>query len=102
MSCTACEARVMKMADGGFRPAFNAQLAVDTATLIITGGRFAADDPHSAPTTSKWSLSIRRSRIFDPLRKCPTDWRTFARTLLRIWVSRRSRVPKPTGRPAPV
>ena len=27
----------MKMADGGFRPAFNAQLAVDTATLIITG-----------------------------------------------------------------
>ena len=27
----------MEMADGGFRPAFNAQLAVDTATLIITG-----------------------------------------------------------------
>jgi len=27
----------MKMADGGFRPAFNAQLAVDTETLIITG-----------------------------------------------------------------
>lgn len=36
-STTDCEARVMKMADGGFRPAFNAQLAVDTATLIITG-----------------------------------------------------------------
>lgn len=31
------EARVMKMADGGFRPAFNAQLAVDTGTMIITG-----------------------------------------------------------------
>jgi transposase len=31
------QARVMKMADGGFRPAFNAQLAVDTATMIITG-----------------------------------------------------------------
>jgi hypothetical protein len=30
-------ARVMKMADGGFRPTFNAQLAVDTQTLIITG-----------------------------------------------------------------
>ena len=27
----------MKMADGGFRPAFNAQLAVDTPSLIITG-----------------------------------------------------------------
>ena len=37
VSSTDCEARVMKMADGGFRPAFNAQLAVDTATLIITG-----------------------------------------------------------------
>lgn len=29
------EARVMKMADGGFRPAFNAQLAVDVETQII-------------------------------------------------------------------
>jgi transposase len=37
VSTTDCEARVMKMSDGGFRPAFNAQLAVDTQTLIITG-----------------------------------------------------------------
>lgn len=37
VSTTDCEARVMKMPDGGFRPAFNAQLAVDTQTLIITG-----------------------------------------------------------------
>jgi transposase len=37
VSTTDCEARVMKMVDGGFRPAFNAQLAVDTATMIITG-----------------------------------------------------------------
>ncbi len=37
VSTTDCEARVMKMADGGFHPAFNAQLAVDTATMIITG-----------------------------------------------------------------
>ena len=36
-STTDHEARVMKMADGGFRPAFNAQLVVDTATMIITG-----------------------------------------------------------------
>jgi transposase len=36
-SSTDCDARVMKMADGGFRPAFNAQLAVDTETMIITG-----------------------------------------------------------------
>ena len=37
MRTTDCEARVMKMPDGGLRPAFNVQLAVDTATLIITG-----------------------------------------------------------------
>lgn len=37
VSTTDAEARVMKMADGGFRPAFNAQLAVDTATQLIAG-----------------------------------------------------------------
>lgn len=31
------EARVMKMADGGFRPAYNVQLATDTATQVIVG-----------------------------------------------------------------
>lgn len=35
VSTTDPEARVMKMADGGYRPAFNAQLAVDTATQLI-------------------------------------------------------------------
>lgn len=37
VSTTDPEARVMKMADGGFRPAFNAQLAVDTGTQLIAG-----------------------------------------------------------------
>jgi transposase len=37
VSTTDHAARVMKMADGGFRPAFNAQLSVDTGTMIITG-----------------------------------------------------------------
>jgi transposase len=31
------EANVMKMADGGFRPAYNGQFAVDTASQIVTG-----------------------------------------------------------------
>lgn len=35
VSTTDPQARVMKMPDGGFRPAFNAQLAVDTATQLI-------------------------------------------------------------------
>jgi transposase len=36
-STTDPEARVMKMADGGFRPAVNAQLASDTASQVIVG-----------------------------------------------------------------
>lgn len=36
-SSTDPEARVMKMADGGFRPAFNAQLNVDMPSRIIVG-----------------------------------------------------------------
>jgi transposase len=36
-STTDADARVMKMGDGGFRPAFNVQLATDTGSQIITG-----------------------------------------------------------------
>lgn len=36
-STTDPDARVMKMADGGFRPALNVQLATDTGSQIITG-----------------------------------------------------------------
>jgi len=37
VSTTDPTARVMKMADGGYRPAYNVQLATDTATQIISG-----------------------------------------------------------------
>jgi len=37
VSTTDPEARIMKMGDGGFRPAFNVQFATDTRTQIITG-----------------------------------------------------------------
>src|SRR5205085_12499637 len=37
VSTTDAEARVMKMPDGGFRPALNVQLAVDTASRAIVG-----------------------------------------------------------------
>jgi len=36
-STTDPEARVMKMADGGFRPAYNAQFSTDTASQVIVG-----------------------------------------------------------------
>lgn len=37
VSTTDPEANVMKMADGGFRPAYNGQLAVDTGSQVVTG-----------------------------------------------------------------
>jgi transposase len=37
VSTTDPEARVMKMGDGGFRPAFNIELAADTAAQVIVG-----------------------------------------------------------------
>jgi hypothetical protein len=37
VSTTDPEASVMKMGDGGFRPAYNVQLGTDTATQIISG-----------------------------------------------------------------
>jgi transposase len=36
-STTDPEARVMKMADGGFRPAYNIQLATDVASQVVVG-----------------------------------------------------------------
>lgn len=37
VSTTDAEARVMKMGDGGFRPAYNGQFAVDTETQAVVG-----------------------------------------------------------------
>lgn len=37
VSTTDPDARVMKMADGGFRPAFNVQLATDTESQVVVG-----------------------------------------------------------------
>lgn len=37
VSTTDPEARVMKMADGGFRPAYNVQLATDVASQVVVG-----------------------------------------------------------------
>jgi len=37
VSTTDPDARVMKMADGGFRPAYNVELATDTASHVVVG-----------------------------------------------------------------
>jgi transposase len=55
-STTDPEARVMKMADGGFRPAFNGQFATDTATQIIVGvdaSNVGSDRGQLAPMTEQ-------------------------------------------------
>ena len=55
-STTDPEARVMKMADGGFRPAFNAQLATDTAAQVIVGvdaNNLGSDLGQLAPMTEQ-------------------------------------------------
>lgn len=52
VSTTDPEARVMKMPDGGFRPAFNVQLATDTHTRVIVGVRvtnLGTDVPQMSP-----------------------------------------------------
>lgn len=51
-STTDAEARVMKMSDGGFRPAFNAQFATDTQSQLIAGvaiGNVGSDHGQLAP-----------------------------------------------------
>ena len=52
VSTTDPEARVMKMADGGFRPGYNAQFAVDTETQIVVGvdlGNHGSDQGQLVP-----------------------------------------------------
>ena len=51
-STTDAECRVMKMADGGFRPAYNVQLATDVGTGCIVGvdvTNNGTDQPHVVP-----------------------------------------------------
>ena len=52
VSTTDPEARVMKMADGGFRPAFNVQFAAETGHRLIVGvdvTNSGGDQPHLEP-----------------------------------------------------
>jgi len=63
VSSTDPEARVMKMADGGFRPAYNAQLAVDTATQIVVGvavSNLGSDQGQIVPMLDQLEQRYRR------------------------------------------
>jgi hypothetical protein len=93
-SATDPEARIMKMADGGFRPAYNAQVVTDTQSLIIVGmdvvdtpdrGQMA---PHAgtSPATASNGPPRRPSWLGE------SEWR-----LLRPRRSTRSVLPQPSG-----
>ena len=47
VSTTDPEARVMKMADGGFRPAYNVQLATDAPSQVVVGVEVCAEGTDS-------------------------------------------------------
>jgi len=51
VSTTDAESRVMKMADGGFRPAYNVQLATDESGCIVGADvtNHGTDQPHVVP-----------------------------------------------------
>lgn len=69
VSTTDPEARVMKMADGGFRPAFNVQLAAETEHRLIVGvavTNSGGDQPHLErwPTRSLSASASCRARCW--------------------------------------
>jgi len=62
-STTDPEARVMKMGDGGFRPAINAQLATDVGSQIVVGvdtGNVGNDFGHLGPMLEQIETRYRR------------------------------------------
>jgi transposase len=68
VSSTDPEARVMKMPDGGFRPAYNIQFATDTAHLVITG----VDVTNAG--TDKAEMPPMMAQVQERCDQLPDDW----------------------------
>jgi transposase len=68
VSGTDPEARVMKMADGGFRPAYNIQLAADAARQVIVGVEVSASGSDMAQAPGMVAQVARRTGML------PDDW----------------------------
>ena len=68
VSSTDPEARVMKMADGGFRPAYNWEFVVDAARLVITGVEVVNAGSDKAQTLPMLEQDQRRCG------RLPHDW----------------------------
>lgn len=68
VSTTDQSARVMKMADGGYRPAYNWQFAVETRHLIITGVEVSSSGSDKGQLLSMLAqIKARRHRL-------PANW----------------------------
>ncbi len=68
VSNTDPEARVMKMADGGFRPAYNWEFAVDTAHRVITGVEVVNIG------SDKAQMPPMIDQVKDRCKQLPKDW----------------------------
>jgi transposase len=68
VSSTDPEARVMKMPDGGFRPAYNIQFATDTAHLVITG----VDVTNAG--SDKAEMAPMLDQVQERCDQVPADW----------------------------
>jgi transposase len=68
VSSTDPQARVMKMPDGGFRPAYNLQFATDTAHLVITG----VDVTNAG--SDKAEMAPMLDQVQERCDRLPADW----------------------------
>ena len=68
LSSTAPQATVMKMGDGGFRPAYNAQVTADTASQVIVGVEAATIG------TDSGQLTPMREQLEGRYGKHPEEW----------------------------
>ena len=67
-STTDADATVMKMGDGGFRPAYNIELGSDTASQIIVGVDVATTDSDMAQMAPMVEQVVRRCGV------APENW----------------------------
>jgi transposase len=68
VSATDAEATVMKMADGGYRPAYNGQFATDTETQVIVGVEAATVGTDMA------QLAPMIEQVAERCGRHPADW----------------------------
>ena len=97
VSSTDPEARVMKMSDGGFRPAYNIQFATDTAHLVITG----VDVTNAG--TDKAEMAPMVDQVHARCDQLPDDWLIdggfVSATAIEIGTAKQVRVLAPVPEP---